>query len=98
MFRRARRLQAAQQAFGDMKDLDRNLHGYVGRSRISVIKVAAQALPISVVTVEPLSAGAGEVLPLRRRMKIGVPDAEAPASPSKFAPWLPNIRPTPWSR
>lgn len=71
--------QAAQQAFGALKDLDRNLHGYVGRSRISVIKVAAQALPIGSVTVEPLSTGAAEILPLRRRLKIGVPKAEAPA-------------------
>jgi len=72
-------LEAAQQAFGDFRALDRNLHGYVGRSRISVVRVAAQALPIGAVAVEPLSAGAGEIMPLRRRLKIGVADAEAPA-------------------
>ena len=72
-------LQAAQQAFGDFKVLDRNLHGYVGRNRISVVKVAGQALPVGPVTVEPLSAGAAEIMPLRTRLKVGVPDSQAPA-------------------
>lgn len=72
-------LQSAQAAFGDFKALDRNLHGYVGRSRISVVKVAAEALPIGPVTVEPLSAGGSEIMPLRTKLKVGVPGSEAPA-------------------
>jgi len=72
-------LQAAQQAFGDFKTLDRNLHGYAGRSRISVFKVAAAGLQVAPVRVEPLSAGGGEIMPLRTRLKVGVPDSEAPA-------------------
>lgn len=72
-------LQAAQQAFGDLKALDRNLHGYVGRSRISIVRVAAQALPVGPVTVEPLTAGAGEILPLRTRLKVGVAKSEKAA-------------------
>ena len=72
-------LQAAQLAFGDFKALDRNLHGYLGRSRISVVKVAPEALPIGPVTVEPLSAGGGEIMPLRTRLKIGVADSEKKA-------------------
>lgn len=72
-------LQAAQQAFGDFKTLDRNLHGYAGRNRISVFKVAAEGLPIGPVTVDPLSAGAGEIMPLRTRLKVGVPSEEAAA-------------------
>lgn len=72
-------LQSAQRAFGDFKALDRNLHGYVGRSRISVVRVAAQALPVGQVTVEPLSAGGSEILSLRMRLKVGVPDSEAGA-------------------
>ncbi len=65
-------LQAAQHAFGDFKALDRNLHGYVGRSRISVVRVAAQGLPVGPIAVEPLSAGASEIMPLRIRTKVGV--------------------------
>lgn len=72
-------LEAAQQAFGDFKVLDRNLHGYLGRSRISVVKVAAEALPIGPVVVEPLSAGGGEILPLRTRLKVGVADSDKKA-------------------
>ena len=72
-------LQAAQAAFGDFKVLDRNLHGYVGRSRISVVKVAGQALPVGPVAVEPLSRGASEIMPVRIRLKVGVPDSQKPA-------------------
>jgi tetratricopeptide (TPR) repeat protein len=72
-------LAAAQAAFGDFTVLDRNLHGYVGRSRISVVKVAAAGLPIGPVAVEPLSAGGGEVLPLWTRLKVGVPKTEQAA-------------------
>jgi tetratricopeptide (TPR) repeat protein len=70
-------LQAAQAAFGDFKTLDRNLHGYVGRSRISIVRVAGEALPVGPVSVEALSAGGSEMMPLRTRLKIGVPDADA---------------------
>ena len=72
-------LQAAQAAFGDFKALDRNLHGYVGRSRISVVKVAAEALPVGQINVEPLSAGGSEIMALRTKLKVEVPDSEAPA-------------------
>ena len=72
-------LAAAQGAFGDFALLDRNLHGYLGRSKMSALKVAAQALPVGPVTVEPLSAGAAEIMPLRMRLKAGVLKAEQPA-------------------
>lgn len=72
-------LQAAQLAFGDFKALDRNLHGYLGRSRISVVKVAAEALPVGEIAIEPLSTGGNEIMPLRTRLKVGVakPDKQA---------------------
>ena len=72
-------LAAAQGAFGDFTILDRNLHGYLGRSKLSALKVAAQALPVGAVTVEPLSAGAAEMMPLRMRLKAGVLKADEPA-------------------
>ena len=72
-------LQSAQQAFGDFKALDRHLHGYLGRNRLSAVKVAAEALPVGPVTVEPLSAGGGEIMPLRTRLKVGVADSEKKA-------------------
>lgn len=69
-------LAAAQAAFGDFSILDRNLHGYLGRTRMSALKVAAAALPVGPIAVEPLSAGAAEIMPLRMRLKAGVPKAE----------------------
>ena len=72
-------VESARQAFGDFKALDRNLHGYVGRSRVSVFRVAAEALPVGTITVEPLSAGAAAIMPLRTRLKVRVPDSQAAA-------------------
>ena len=72
-------LAAAQGAFGDFAILDRNLHGYLGRSKMSALKVAAAALPVGPVAVEPLSAGAAEMMPHRMRLKAGVPKVEQPA-------------------
>ena len=72
-------LTAAQGAFGEFAILDRNLHGYLGRSKMSALKVAAAALPVGPVTVEPLSAGAAEIMPLRMRLKAGVLKADQAA-------------------
>jgi len=72
-------LEAAQQAFGDFNILDRNLHGYVGRSRISVVKVAGQSLRVAAPRIEALSAGASEVMPLRTQLKAGVAKSERAA-------------------
>lgn len=71
-------LQAAQEAFGDFKALDRNLHGYLGRSKMTSLKVAATAIPIGPIQVEPLSAGAAEVMPHRIGLKAGVAVQERP--------------------
>ncbi len=65
-------LLAAQGAFGDLAVLDANLHSYLGRKRIAALKVAAQALPVGGITVEPLSAAGGAIMPLRTRLKVGV--------------------------
>jgi hypothetical protein len=70
-------LDAARNAFGDLKDLDKDLNSYLNRSRISVFKIAASAIHPMPVDVQPLSAGASEVVLPRGRMKFGVPSAEA---------------------
>ena len=70
-------LKAAQEAFGDFKAMDRNLHGYIGRSRVTVYKVAA--MPVGPIQVTPLSPGAAEVMPLRVQSKAGVTPATAAA-------------------
>lgn len=72
-------LTAAQGVFGDFNVLDRNLHGYIGRGRMAAFKIAASALPAAQVSIEPLTAGAAEMMPHRARLKVGVPKAEQPA-------------------
>lgn len=72
-------LAAAQGAFGDFAVLDRNLHGYLGRSKMAALKVAAAALPVGPVAVEPLSPGAAEMMPHRMRLKVGVAKTDQPA-------------------
>ena len=72
-------LVAAKAAFGDFALLDRNLHGYLGRSRMSAVKVAATALQVGPIAVEPMSAGGAEIIALRSRVKIGVPKQEQAA-------------------
>lgn len=71
-------LIAAQGAFGDFALLDRNLHGYLGRSKMAALKVAGAALPVGPVAIEPLTVGASEMMPHRMRLKVGVPKADKP--------------------
>jgi hypothetical protein len=65
-------LDAARKAFGDLKVLDRNLNRYLNQSRILARFMAAGLFTQPVIDVQPLSAGAAEVLPLRMESKRGV--------------------------
>lgn len=64
-------LKAAQNAFGDLKKLDRDLDAYVGRRRLSALTVAANQLAVGTIEVKPLSAGAAALMPLRMQLKRG---------------------------
>ena len=70
-------LAAARQAFGDFKELDRNLDSYAERRRMKYLPVAASHLQIGPIEVTPLSAGAAAILPLRMQSKRGVDDKTA---------------------
>jgi Flp pilus assembly protein TadD len=70
-------LAAARNAFGDMKELDRNLGGYLNRRRMAYLPIAAARLTIGPIDVRPLSAGAAAILPLRMQSKRGVDDKTA---------------------
>ena len=69
----------ASAAFGDLAALDRNLKGYVSRRRLSAVKVGGEALRIGAIAVEPLTAGASEVMPFLMQARAGVTKAELPA-------------------
>jgi len=70
-------LQSAQNAFGDLKQLDRDLNSYLNRSRLKYFKIAASVIHPPAVDVQPLSAGAAAVVLLRGTMKFGVPSDQA---------------------
>jgi len=70
-------LASAQAVFGDFKALNRNLHGYLGRSQVMAYKVAPGK--VGAIDVQPLSAGAAAIISLRAKSKVGV-SGEAAAS------------------
>lgn len=61
-------LPAAQRAFGDLKQLDKELFFY-RLQRFSGFKISASKAPMSPISVQPLSPGAAQVLPLRAKLK-----------------------------
>lgn len=67
-------LEAATSAFGDLKQLDRDLNNYLKRRRLSYLRVEPSRLTISPIEVSRLSPGAAAVIPLRMESKRGVND------------------------
>jgi tetratricopeptide (TPR) repeat protein len=65
-------LDAAKQAFGDLRALDRDLTSYRLQRKVSVLQVPPGLFPRPEVTITPLSPGAAEVMPLRLQSKVGV--------------------------
>jgi Flp pilus assembly protein TadD len=60
--------QSARAAFGDLAALDKDLDRYVNGS-ITMFKIAASQFQVGQIEVTPLSAGAGQVMLLRARIK-----------------------------
>lgn len=67
-------LQAATEAFGDLKQLERDLKSYLSRisGSITAMLIAAENSRAGPIEVRPLSPGASLVMPLRQRSKRGV--------------------------
>jgi hypothetical protein len=65
-------LDAARQAFGDLRLLDRNLTTYRLQRKASVLQIPPSLFPKPQITITPLSPGAAEVMPLRLQSKVGV--------------------------
>lgn len=72
-------LTAAETAFGDLRQLERDVDGYLKRRKMSYVRVpAAQAQP-GRIDIRPLSEGAAAIIPLRMKSKRGVDkDTAAP--------------------
>lgn len=70
---------AATNAFGDLKQLDRDLNAYLKRRRILAMVIPPENIKIEPVEVVPLSVGAGEAMASRMLSKRGVNAAEGKA-------------------
>lgn len=64
------RLDAARAAFGDLKQLGKELDSYLQRRRVSIFKVTPSGA-VPPVEVRPLSRGAAEIILARARLKHG---------------------------
>jgi Flp pilus assembly protein TadD len=69
-------LDAGRQAFGDLAQLDRELDAYRSKPLLE-FKIPASQIHIEPIQVTPLSAGAGQVILARARIKNGVKGDEA---------------------
>ena len=65
-------LQAAREAFGDLRVLEQDLGKYLGRSRVLSFKIPAAQLKIRPVQVTPLTPGAAAATPGAMILKRGV--------------------------
>lgn len=72
-------IQAAATAFGDLKQLDRQLSSYLNKRRIQYFKIGASQVQAGPVEVQPLSSGAAEMMPVRWKLKNGLADTEREA-------------------
>jgi len=70
-------LDAAQQSFGDLSVLDRELDSYRKRKKLNYIHLKPERLKIGAINVRLLSAGEAAVMPLQMQSKRGVDDEKA---------------------
>lgn len=71
-------LDAAKAAFGDLRQVERDISRYAVRATLPGLKVALDPASISAISVRRLSDGAAAVMPLRIRSKVGVTEKTAP--------------------
>lgn len=72
-------LQAAQEAFGDLRTLDKQLDTYLQRRSLPAVKVDPATLPPAPIDVRPLTAGEAAMMPPRMESERGVNAKTAPA-------------------
>jgi tetratricopeptide (TPR) repeat protein len=70
-------LDAARQAFGDLKQLDRDLDQYLHRSMLTYLRLDGRRFVAPPISVEPLSDGASKVILLRAQSEKGVDEKSA---------------------
>ena len=70
-------LEAAEGAFGDLDQLEKDMDAYVRRPRFSILAIDRKHLDIGTITVRPLPPGEAEVMPVVMRSKVGVTPEQA---------------------
>jgi tetratricopeptide (TPR) repeat protein len=65
-------LDAARDAFGDLKKLDKDLSKYLNGRSMTYLKLKPEMLSTGAIQVRALSPGASEIMPVRIRSKVGV--------------------------
>ena len=65
-------VEAAREAFGDLKKLDRALDGYLLQSKIKYLKLGKMEVKSASIEIQPLSPGGAAVMMDRIRSKAGV--------------------------
>ena len=72
-------LEAAEGAFGDLDQLEKDMLSYIERSKVTTFVVNAHALKTGTINVRSLRAGEAEMMPVVVQSKAGVTQAEAVA-------------------
>ena len=75
----AERLAAAEEAFGDLDQLERDLDLYARQRRMPIIVVPSTVVRTGTISLANLSSGHAKMLPILIRSKRGVDDEEARA-------------------
>lgn len=70
---------AAEEVFGDFKQLERELGRYLRQSRILAVRLEADRLPIGAIRISQLTEGEAKVMPSRIRSQRGVDQETAKA-------------------
>jgi tetratricopeptide (TPR) repeat protein len=70
-------LQAAEQTFGDLDELERNLQRYLGQRTLQGFVLKPEGLAIAPITLRRISKGEAEMMPVRVRSRRGVTREEA---------------------
>ena len=67
----------AAKVFGDLNKLDHDITAYIGRRKITVVRIGPEKLAVGAITIAPLSAGEAAIMPARLRSTRGVDSATA---------------------
>ncbi|QSR18322.1 hypothetical protein [Novosphingobium sp. KA1] len=71
--------EAAEEAFGGLQKLDRDMDLYLKKGRMTALQFPADSLHVGTITVRALGAGEAAILPVQIRSKRGVGTEDAPA-------------------